>query len=150
VTAKSAPSKTFSTVLIEQWEQAGRKLIALAEEIPESHYDWRPKDEIRTVGDVLRHVAFWNQYVAAIAEGKQADDQGNELPKKDFATKTKILDAVRKSLAEATNALRRLEDRLDPAAGETVIAFIAHNAEHYGQLAVYARLNGVVPPASRV
>jgi hypothetical protein len=26
--------------------------------------------------------------------------------------------------------------------------FIAHSSEHYGQLVVYYRLNGLVPPAS--
>ena len=148
MTAKSAPGKTISTVLIEQWEQAGRKLVALAEAIPENRYDWRPADDLRTVADVLRHVAFWNRYAAAIAEGKQADDQANELPRKEFATRTKILEAVRQSLSDAAQALRRLQT-VDPAAAETVVSFIGHNAEHYGQLAVYARLNAIVPPASR-
>ena len=30
-----------------------------------------------------------------------------------------------------------------------VVTFIEHNCEHYGQLVVYARLNQIVPPASR-
>ena len=41
----------------------------------------------------------------------------------------------------------------DAAAGadlvELYVSFLAHTAEHYGQLAVCARLAGVVPPASR-
>jgi uncharacterized damage-inducible protein DinB len=32
---------------------------------------------------------------------------------------------------------------------ELMISFIEHNCEHYGQLVVYARLQGIVPPASR-
>jgi uncharacterized damage-inducible protein DinB len=32
---------------------------------------------------------------------------------------------------------------------EMLVTFIEHNSEHYGQLVVYARLNGIVPPASR-
>jgi len=31
---------------------------------------------------------------------------------------------------------------------DTMISFIEHSGEHYGQLVMYARLNGVVPPAS--
>ena len=34
--------------------------------------------------------------------------------------------------------------------GETLVGFLEHAGEHYGRLAVYARLVGVVPPASRV
>ena len=32
---------------------------------------------------------------------------------------------------------------------ELILTFLEHNSEHYGQLAVYARLMGIVPPASR-
>jgi uncharacterized damage-inducible protein DinB len=32
---------------------------------------------------------------------------------------------------------------------EMLATFIEHTTEHYGQLVVYARLNGIVPPASR-
>jgi hypothetical protein len=32
---------------------------------------------------------------------------------------------------------------------DTVVSYLGHNAEHYGQLAVYLRLDGIVPPASR-
>jgi hypothetical protein len=34
-------------------------------------------------------------------------------------------------------------------AARTWLSFISHSSEHYGQLVVYYRLNGLVPPASR-
>ena len=40
-------------------------------------------------------------------------------------------------------------ERLSPEAAELLVSFIEHNCEHYGQLVVYARLSGIVPPASR-
>jgi len=45
--------------------------------------------------------------------------------------------------------LRMLAGELRPETVETLVAFIEHNCEHYGQLAVYARMNKIVPPASR-
>ena len=37
----------------------------------------------------------------------------------------------------------------DPSAADTVVPYLEHAGEHYGQLVVYCRLNGLVPPASR-
>jgi hypothetical protein len=30
-----------------------------------------------------------------------------------------------------------------------VLSYLGHASEHYGQLVIYYRLNGLVPPASR-
>ena len=136
-------------MLIDQWEQIGRKLTALAEEFPEDRYEFGPIQDVRTFADVLRHVAFWNQYVALTARGKEADDKLNELPKAEYSSKAKIIDVLRRSIAEAAAAMKEHSAGAEPKTGEMIVAFIEHNCEHYGQLAVYARLNGMVPPASR-
>jgi uncharacterized damage-inducible protein DinB len=140
---------TVSDKLIDRWEQVCQKLAALAEEFPESKFDYQAADGVRTFADVLRHVAFWNQYVADSARGRKADDSANELPKDRFSTKKQILAELRRSAADALDALRASLSDLKPETAELVITFIEHNCEHYGQLVVYARLNGVVPPASR-
>ena len=126
-----------------------RKLTALAEEIPENRFDYRPADGVRTFADVLRHVAFWNQYVADSARGRKGDDTANELPKEGFSTKTRIVDALKRSAADAADALKDNPSGLSPEMVEMVVTFIEHNCEHYGQLVVYARLNQIFPPASR-
>ena len=149
MTAKAAQSETWSTMLIGRWEQTGQKLATLAEAIPEEKYESKPVDGVRTAGDVLRHVAFWNQYVADTARGKKAEEAANELPKAKYATKTKIIDALKRSADEATVALKEHQGSLDLKTAEMVGVFIEHTSEHYGQLAVYSRLNGIVPPASR-
>jgi uncharacterized damage-inducible protein DinB len=146
---KAVQQGTISAKLIGRWEQVGQKLTALAEEVPESKFDYRPMDGVRTFADVLRHVAFWNRYVADSARGKKADDTANELPKDKFSSKAQILDALRRSTAEATKALQENSSGLGPEMAEMLVTFIEHNCEHYGQLVVYARLNGIIPPASR-
>ena len=146
---KAAEQETVSAKLIERWEQVGGKLAALAEEFPEKKYEYKPADGVRTFADVLRHVAFWNQYVAESARGKKADDTSNELPKAEYARKERIIEALKRTGEDAGSALKEHSAGLDAATVEMLVPFIEHTCEHYGQLVVYARMNGIVPPASR-
>jgi uncharacterized damage-inducible protein DinB len=149
VATKEIQPETVSSKLIGRWEQLGQKLARFAEELPESKFDYRPVDGVRTFADVLRHVAFWNRYVADCARGKKGDDTANELPKDEFPTKKRILNALKQSNADATSALMDHKSGLSPEMTEMLVTFIEHNCEHYGQLVVYARLNRIVLPASR-
>ena len=146
--AKAAQKETAVTMLVTQWTQLGRKVAELAEEFPEEKYETTPAKGIRTFGSVLRHLAFWNQYVADTARGKKAEDAANELPLADCATKAKIIKALKSSAEDAAAALGEAKEE-DLKIAELAVTFIGHAAEHYGQLAVYSRLAGIVPPASR-
>jgi hypothetical protein len=50
-------------VLVTRWSEIGDKMVKLAEEFPDEHFDTRPVPEVRSFGDQIRHVAFWNRYV---------------------------------------------------------------------------------------
>jgi len=143
------PDPTTRDVLLKQWTDISEKVVQLAEEFPEDKYDFRPVAGVRTFGDQLRHVAFWNGYVAKTARGEKADGKLNELPKAEYPTKAAVVKALKSSLAEATALLKQ-----EPATPSTKlinlwVSFTEHSGEHYGQLVVYYRLNGIVPPASR-
>jgi hypothetical protein len=129
-----------------RWADMGEKMIKLAEEFPEDRYDARPTKAVRTFADQLRHVAFWNQYVADVLRKREANGEANELPRDAFPTKDKVVGVLRKSFDAVT---RQLSNGHGDADLNQVVAFIEHNGEHYGQLVVYSRLNGIVPPASR-
>ena len=79
----------------------------------------------------------------------KADTKANELPKAEYATKAKIVAALKSSLAEATAQLKN--GAVTPSAKllDLWVSFTEHSGEHYGQMVVYYRLNGLVPPASR-
>jgi uncharacterized damage-inducible protein DinB len=146
---KIAQQETVSTKLVGRWEQVCQKLAALAEEIPANKFDYKPVDGVRTVAEILRHAAFWNLYVADAARGKKGNDTDNELSPEKYSNKKQIIDALTSSAAEAAKALREAPAELSPEMLETLVGFIEHNCEHYGQLAVYARMNKIVPPTSR-
>jgi uncharacterized damage-inducible protein DinB len=149
MTAKTTEKQAVSTMLTSHWQQTGAKLAKLGEEFPEEKYETAPVAGVRTFGDVLRHVAFWNHYMADTARGQKSDDTANELPKAQYATKAQILAALAQSADDALAALREHATGLDPEKAGLAVSFLEHMCEHYGQLTVYARWAGIVPPASR-
>ena len=143
------PDPSTRDVLLKQWTDISEKVVQLAEEFPEDKYDFRPVAGVRTFGDQLRHVAFWNGYVAKSARGEKADGKLNELPKSEYPTKAAVVKALKSSLAEATALLKQETATPSTKLINLWVSFTEHSGEHYGQLVVYYRLNGIVPPASR-
>jgi hypothetical protein len=143
------PPETVRDVYLAGWNDIGEKLVKVAEEFPDNKYDFKPVDGVRTFADVLRHVAFWNEWATKRARGEKPDGKPNELSKTEFDTKAKIVAALKHSVAGGAAELKKQAASPDPRQAELWNSFIAHSSEHYGQLVVYYRLNGLVPPASR-
>ena len=144
-----AQQETIVTILTKRWEEISCKIVTLAVEFPQEKFEHPPAEGVRTFGDVLRHVAFWNQYVADSLNGKKADDSANEVSRVSYSTKTRLVEVLKSTSAEAMAALRWQQPDLDAKTVDLVLTFIEHTCEHYGQLAVYSRLAGITPPASR-
>lgn len=143
------PEPTQREVLLKQWTEIGDKVVKMAEEFPEDKYEFRPVPGVRTFGDQMRHVAFWNGFVAKSARGEKPDGKLNELPKTQYATKAAVVKALKDSLADATAQLKSGPAAPGAKLTELWVSFTEHSGEHYGQAVVYYRLNGIVPPASR-
>jgi hypothetical protein len=135
-------------VLASRWSEIGDKIVRLAEEFPADLWNYRPAPDTRTFAEQVRHVAFWNDYAEATLRGNPADGDANQLDPARYPAKSDILPALRRSVAGvaglAADGLREDSSTID-----TLVAFIEHGGEHYGQLVLYYRLNGLVPPASR-
>ncbi len=141
-TKNQAPANPIAA----RWKALCTKIEELAVELPASKLDWKPAAEIRSYGAILRHMAFWNAFVAARLSGETADDQANEVSAREHGTKKKCIQAFAASADDVEAALRKAAPG---KAAELVLPFLEHNAEHYGQLSIHARLLGIVPPASR-
>jgi hypothetical protein len=131
-------------ILITRWNETADKVVQLADEFPAEHYEFVPSPDVRTFAGQARHVAFWNQYLAATLRGESPDGSANELPPAEFGDKPRIVSALRDSFGAVASAVAASDD-----GAADVIAYIGHNGEHYGQMVMYYRLNGLVPPASR-
>ena len=143
------PDPTVRDVLLKQWSDIGEKVVKMAEEFPEDKYEFKPVAVVRSFGDQLRHVAFWNGFVAKSARGEKPDGKPNELPKTQYATKAAVVKALKDSLADATAQLKNGAATPSAKLIDLWVSFTEHSGEHYGQMVVYYRLNGLVPPASR-
>ena len=133
-------------MLVKHWSDLADKMVTLAKEFPADQFEFRPVPAIRSVGDQLRHVAFWNDYVRKTLRHEEADGAANELPRDAYPTKAKLVPALRASFDGVANEIKKSTDIPDEG---TLLSFIEHTGEHYGQLVVYCRLNGIVPPSSR-
>ncbi len=134
-------------VLKTRWSEAGTKLVGLAEAFPAERYDVKPTADVRSFAEQLRHVAFWNDWLGATLAGDQPDGSANELSASSFPDKPRIVQALRGSFQGVAQALD--SGKANGTTAENALPILEHVAEHYGQLAVYCRMNGVVPPASR-
>ncbi len=135
--------------LVGGWQDIGNRIVTLAEAFPADRFDYRPAPDVRTFAEQLRHIAFWNEYTAAQLRGESPDGSANELPAAEYATRDAILGAVQRSFEEVRSLAAKNGIAKKPEALQSLAAMIEHNGEHYGQLVVYLRLNGIVPPASR-
>ena len=150
------PPDSQSKVLLDSWNDIGRKLIAMAEDFPEDKYDFKPTPAQRSFAEQLLHMANANYFFTDPAMGKPMPKE--EDPKRaDFKTKADIVAFVKKSFADGAAAVKAKGDKgmsdlvVDPFAHQQVrildwaYGFIEHCGEHYGQLAVYYRVAGLVP-----
>jgi len=152
-------------MLGRQLELVEHDVVALAAAMPADTYDFRPADGafqgVRSFGEQVMHLATMVYMTAAIVlqekspYGPGPDDNGPETVR----GKEQIVGYLKDSLRYARKAVASLseQNQLDPLKTyvgsqprvEVAAGLIYHSYNHYGQMAVYARMNGVVPPSSQ-
>jgi len=140
-------------------------MVSLARAVPAEKYDFRPTDGsfdgVRTFGEQVKHAATMIYMTAAIVleetspYGPGTNDNGPDS----VQGKAQIVEYLEAAIAYARRAIGSLSEKnqLDPLPTYfgpqprvAVAAGIAyHSYNHYGQMVVYARMNGVVPPSSQ-
>lgn len=145
----SQKTKTPSQAVLESWNDIGGRLIAMAEDWPEDKYGFKPKPEVRSFADVLRHIAGSNNDLLNHVLGKKVADGENDPSAEKYKTKAQIVAFLKKSVEDGAAAIKDKGDEGVLKALDYWIGYTEHMGEHYGQLVVYYRINGVVPPESR-
>ena len=149
-----------SKVVLDSWNDIGRKLIAMAEDFPEDKYDFKTTPAQRSFAEQLLHASNALYFFTNLALGQKPPAE--EDPKRDqFKSKAEIVAFVKKAFADGAAAIKAKGDKgmsdlvVDPFAhqktriSDAAWQFIEHSGEHYGQLVVYYRVAGLVPPESR-
>jgi uncharacterized damage-inducible protein DinB len=156
-TAAEAPLSGFKVDLLASLDDAGKKLVDLAQAMPADKYGWRPAPGVRSVAEVYMHVAAGNYLLPSFFGVARPDGMDRTLEQK-VTGKAEVVEALQKSIAHARAAVVGFPDAdLDKKAKffgrETterwlLIQLNSHMHEHLGQSVAYARINGVAPPWS--
>lgn len=162
------PAASQSAGLLKQWNNIGRKLIAMSEDYPEDKYDTKVAPTAGTFAQRLIHAAAANYFFTNLANGEKAPGE-EDPPRKQFKDKAAIVAYVKKSFADGAAAIKSKGDKgmstlvVDPFAEDNpanaykeqirledlAYALVEHSGECYGQLSVYYRVAGLIPPESR-
>lgn len=154
--AQETPAQTFNGLM----SLLEKEVVSAAEAMPADKYNFAPTQGefkgVRTFGEQVKHLAEANYgfFQGWNVPGAVKSEDIEKLTGKDD-----IVKALRDSYAYAHKAL----DTLTPANAFDEMSFgpakttrtgiaafcIAHSMDHYGQMVVYLRMNGIVPPASR-
>jgi hypothetical protein len=160
--AQSAPAAapSVSTVLDQQLSRVEKDLIPMANEMPEAKFNFAPTNGqftgVRTFGEQIKHIAVTNYRISAVILGEKPPATGEA----DAKSKEQIMKLLTDSFAYVHKAFGAVTSANltapvpGPMGGQTTrlglaIVLLADQRDHYGQMVVYFRMNGMVPPASR-
>jgi uncharacterized damage-inducible protein DinB len=143
-------------------------LVSAADAMPADKYGFAPTDGefkgVRTFGQMVKHLSATNYILAAAALGQEPPaDAGDELGPEAVRSKAEIITYLNGSFAQLQKAIEAIGEKnvpvnpssISPLKGAEVtrlalvVESCVHAFDHYGQMVVYLRMNGVVPPASR-
>lgn len=168
--AQAAKSKdeprTVAQVLDSSAANMEREFVSAAEAMPEEKYGYAPVSGefkgVRTFAQQVKHVAAVNYILgASILQEKAPADVSGESGPDSLTTKADILKYLKASFEYAHKAIASVNEKnlLEPIKWpfgdrpssrlELAGVVTSHGFDHYGQIVVYLRSNGIVPPASR-
>jgi len=140
------------------WAIQKELLVNAADAMPDDKFGYKPTPAQRSYGEQIMHVVQINQFVAGVL-GKTPAPAINLKA----ATKAEVTTALRQSMDYWEVVLKEFTDQqlnervavppgplgLSASRQRAIYWCMQHNWDIYGQMVVYLRLNGIVPPASR-
>ena len=151
-----AETASVRAELLKDWTELKPVMMAIAAAMPEEKFIYKSTPAQRDYGQQIMHVATGNMTYLRFLRGRAAVPAFNRLA----TSKAEILQALAASFDYGEALLREQTDEsmlqivetnpfLGPSSTARVIYFLlGHTWDIYGQMAVYLRLNGIVPPRS--
>ena len=149
----SFPATSFLTPTKATWEATRNLVIGIVEVMPEDKYDFEPMPNVRAFRDNVIHLVAENYLFFGRVAGENLGNPAQNLKSRDELVKAlrESYDYGAKVWAGLTEekALEMIEVRGQKVQRwSAILAAIQDNMNHYGNLVVYVRLNGLVPPRS--
>lgn len=162
--ARAQTTDPMAATIEQSWRMIERSFVPLADAMPADRWSFAPKDGefkgVRTFAEQVKHVACANFAFFNEIEHKEPPANCEAGGPSTARTKDELMRYLRDSFSYADGVMRRLTpaNAMDPVEGpyggkstRLGISTLAiwHASDHYGQLVVYLRMNGLVPPASQ-
>lgn len=151
----AAQSNPSTAAVKAQFNGIAGTLAKTAEKVPENLYSFKATPDVRSIGQLIGHIADANFSICAAAAGEKPAQSGIEKSK---TSKADLSKALNDSIAFCNTVIDGMNDQkgmevikffTGPTPRLNVLTFnIAHAYEHYGNLVTYMRLNKIVPPSS--
>lgn len=154
-TAAAPPANPLSAHNKMMYRGVKAILLRSAELMPEEHYGFKPTETVRSFGQILGHVADAQYTFCSIVLGEKRPAFKVEETKTSKADLTGALkdvgtycDRAYDGMTDASAVERvKLMGGESPKLGALGVNN-THTIEHYGNLIVYMRMKGIVPPTS--
>lgn len=137
------------------YNQVKNYLLRSAEQTPESLYAFKATPEVRSLGELIAHVADGQNSYCSAALGTSSNEPSVE---KTVTTKAALVEALKKSIELCDRAYAQTDAQAMAAATifgspstrlGALVMNSTHDFEHYGNIVTYLRLKGIVPPSSQ-
>jgi uncharacterized damage-inducible protein DinB len=150
-----APAPSLAKEMAASFQRASTEILDVAEAMPAEKYGYKPTPEILSFGEQLVHVAGITQRFIDTAKGTKS-----EAPHHAATTKPEIMELLKKTFQNAQDAINPLTDAqlMEPVKfpfGDRTVTRatfwqgpLYQIRNHHGQLVVYLRMNGIVPPTT--
>jgi uncharacterized damage-inducible protein DinB len=130
-------------------------VIRSAEKMPEADYLFKPTADVRSFAQQIAHIADDQYNLCAPAKGETRKAAYTDI-ENTLSTKAQLVPALRAAFAYCDAAYDSLTDASGATAtnyqGRTRFGMLNwnlwHTWEHYGNIVVYLRMKGLIPPSS--
>jgi uncharacterized damage-inducible protein DinB len=149
------PPPSLAKELTASFQRASTEILDIAEAMPAEKYGFKPTPEMSTFGDQLVHVTGIVQRFIDASKGTKTDAAHHGA-----MAKPEVIALLKKTFQDADAILAPLTDAqlLEPVKfpfGDRTVTRatfwqgpLYQIRNHHGQLVVYLRLNGIVPPTT--
>jgi uncharacterized damage-inducible protein DinB len=154
----SAQTASIHADLTKDWAEAKDTMAKIAAEMPADKFDFKATPAERTYAQQIMHVAQVNMGLLRALGGKAPAPMINMQA----TSKDDVIKAMNESFDYGSALLKEFNDQTIVEAAPMAPRFMAgatrakivyfllvHTEDIYGQMVVYLRLNGHVPPASQ-
>jgi uncharacterized damage-inducible protein DinB len=155
--ALRAQDNPLSSDVKRDYQSVRDYFIRAAEQMPEANYGFKPSPDVRSFGQQVAHVADDQYNLCAPARGESRKSSYTEI-ESTLSKKVDLVTALRDAFAYCDGAYDSLTDASGAEivksgkTGRTRFAMLNwnlwHTWEHYGNVVVYLRMKGLVPPSS--